>query len=63
MNEMLRITDIIFQTVFNILFFLYRIAPYRVDHPFAGRVILAFGNEKKKKRRILKNTNLNEEKK
>ena len=48
---MLRITDIIFQTVFNILFFLYRIAPYRVDHPFAGRVILAFGKKKKKKKK------------
>ncbi|OQV20964.1 putative Transient receptor potential cation channel subfamily M member 6 [Hypsibius exemplaris] len=35
--------DLISQTVFNILFFLYRIAPYRYDHPFAGRVILAFG--------------------
>ncbi|GAU91171.1 hypothetical protein RvY_03479 [Ramazzottius varieornatus] len=35
--------DLISQTLFNILFFLYRIAPYRYDHPFAGRVILAFG--------------------
>lgn len=43
---MLRATDLIFQTVFNILFFLYRLAPYRVDHPFAGRVILAFGKRR-----------------
>ncbi|XP_055332664.1 transient receptor potential cation channel subfamily M member 2-like [Paramacrobiotus metropolitanus] len=35
--------DLISQTLFNILFFLYRIDPYRYDHPFAGRVILAFG--------------------
>ncbi|XP_055332683.1 transient receptor potential cation channel subfamily M member 2-like [Paramacrobiotus metropolitanus] len=42
-NLYMRAVDLIFQTVFNILFFLYRIAPYRWDHPFAGRVILAFG--------------------
>ena len=35
--------DILFQTVWNIIFFLYRIAPYRYEHPFTGRVILAFG--------------------
>ncbi|OQV20963.1 hypothetical protein BV898_05038 [Hypsibius exemplaris] len=31
------------QFIFLSLFFPYRIAPYRYEHPFAGRVILAFG--------------------
>ncbi|OQV20961.1 putative Protein ced-11 [Hypsibius exemplaris] len=44
MDVLLRATDIIFQTVFNVLFIIYRVATYnRYEHPFAGRVILAFG--------------------
>ncbi|GAU91175.1 hypothetical protein RvY_03483 [Ramazzottius varieornatus] len=39
----LRAVDILFQTVWIIIFFLYRIAPFRYEHPFTGRVILAFG--------------------
>jgi hypothetical protein len=43
-----RTFDLLCQTVFNILFFLYRIEPFRYDHPFAGRVILAFGEQRKR---------------
>ncbi|XP_055355745.1 transient receptor potential cation channel subfamily M member 2-like [Paramacrobiotus metropolitanus] len=32
-----------YQTAWNILFFLYRIEPFRETQPFSGRIILAFG--------------------
>ncbi|XP_055340548.1 transient receptor potential cation channel subfamily M member 2-like [Paramacrobiotus metropolitanus] len=35
--------SVFFEGVFCILFFLFRIAPFRYDYPWAGRVILGFG--------------------
>lgn len=43
MDENLRAFELIFEGIFMSLFFVYRIFPFRYDYPFAGKIVLSFG--------------------